>query len=98
MYTLIEFLEMDNEICQQQCLQDPYIQNQALYSEEWDTDDDILQDYTSPKDMQEHTNPSLLINDEKSEQSNMIPLQYNQSQHMEKPTICNEGLNHKEKD
>ena len=65
---------------------------------EWDKDDAILQAHTSPVDLQEHTKPSLLINDEKTEHSTIIPLQCNQSQHMEKLVVYNEGLNHQDKD
>ena len=42
------------------------------------------------ENMQKYTKPSLFMDDEKYEQ------QYNQSHHMEKPKICDEGLNHQE--
>ena len=51
MYNLIEFLEMDNEICQQQCLQGPYVQSLALSMKDRDKGDVVLEDHTSPIDM-----------------------------------------------
>ena len=52
----------------------------------------VFQTQVSPEDLQEHTNPSLFVEDENDEHH------CNQSQHIEKIAICNEGLNHKKED
>ena len=44
-----------------------------------------------PEDLHEHTKPSLLVEDEKDEQS------CSQSQHVEKSVVCNEELDYKER-
>ena len=52
----------------------------------------VFQTQISPKDLHEHTNPSLFMEDEKDEQL------CNQSHTIEKPAVCHEELNRKEED
>ena len=69
-------------------MQDPYVRNHEFYLEEWDKDDDMLQSQILFENLQKYTKPSLFMDDEKYEQ------QYNQFEHMKKPAVYNEGLNH----
>ena len=52
----------------------------------------VYQTHISPEYLQERTNTSLLMDDEKDEK------QYNEFQHMEQLLVCSEGLNHQEED
>ena len=52
----------------------------------------VFQTQISPEDLHEHANPSLLVEYENDEQH------CNQSQHIEKPAVCDEELKYEEKE
>ena len=52
----------------------------------------VFQTQISHEDLHEHTNPSLLVEDENGEQN------FNQSQKLAKIAVCNDGLNRQEED